>query len=168
MVLLARGDTCRVADERNEGELGTGRGLAGVASSRTHDLQRTHWPGLGTVGSNLLVNPDSFLEAGRRVAGHAVLVREKRGRDRVELLLNSSFAAQLGILEQGHERQHPADLAVVLIDLAAVTFIDSSGLHALIAAHEHLGDRLSIILSPQCTQLVEIAMLRDALPIIEG
>ena len=58
---------------------------------------------------------------------------------------------------------------ILLIDLADVTFIDSTGLHALLDAHtqdEH--QRLRIILSPVAARLIDVVKLRDRLPIIEG
>jgi anti-sigma B factor antagonist len=54
----------------------------------------------------------------------------------------------------------------VLLDLSAVTFIDSSGLHALIAMYEQLGDRLEIIPSPATTRLFAIAGIEDRLPLV--
>ena len=56
----------------------------------------------------------------------------------------------------------------ILIDLAEVTFIDSSGLHALLEAHERFGERLVIIIGPPCAHVIDITDLRRRLPIIEG
>jgi anti-sigma B factor antagonist len=57
---------------------------------------------------------------------------------------------------------------IVVLDLSAVSFIDSSGLHALLQAAEHHGDRLRIIPSRACLRLLDIAGLRDLLPLIDG
>ena len=54
------------------------------------------------------------------------------------------------------------------MDLSNVTFMDSSGLHALITAHSDDGDRLRMILSPAVARLIDLVGLRDKLPIIEG
>ena len=58
---------------------------------------------------------------------------------------------------------------VILIDLAGVTFIDSTGLHTLLDAHagDH-DERLRIMLGPAVARLIDIVNLRDHLPIIEG
>jgi anti-anti-sigma factor len=97
------------------------------------------------------------------------IVRREASTRGVRILVSGELdIATAPQLQEECENQHPDEVAVVLLDLAAVTFIDSRGLHALTAAHEHLGDRLSIILSPACSHLVEVAMLRDTLPIIEG
>jgi len=53
----------------------------------------------------------------------------------------------------------------VVLDLAAVTFIDSTGLRLLIEAHAALGERLRIVPSPACERLFEITGVRDRLPI---
>lgn len=55
----------------------------------------------------------------------------------------------------------------VILDLAAVTFIDSTGLRLLIEAHAALGERLRIVPSPACERLFEITGVRDRLPIAD-
>ena len=57
---------------------------------------------------------------------------------------------------------------IIVVDLSEVTFMDSSGLHALVVAHEDHGERLGIILSPPAARLIDLVGLRDTLPIIEG
>jgi anti-sigma B factor antagonist len=52
----------------------------------------------------------------------------------------------------------------VLLDLSQLTFIDSSGLHALAAAYDALGERLRISASDACLRIATIAGLVDRLP----
>jgi anti-anti-sigma factor len=67
-----------------------------------------------------------------------------------------------------HTSFHLADSAeIVVLDLSAVSFIDSSGLHALLEAAQSHGDRLRIVPSPACLRLFEIAGIRDHLPLID-
>jgi anti-anti-sigma factor len=55
----------------------------------------------------------------------------------------------------------------VVLDLGAVTFIDSTGLRLLLEAHVALGDRLRIRPSPACERLFEITGVRDRLPLTD-
>ena len=64
--------------------------------------------------------------------------------------------------------RHLADDAeIVVLDLTDITFIDSSGLHALLQAAAHEGNRLRIMPSPACLRLIDIASVRDRLPLID-
>ena len=66
-----------------------------------------------------------------------------------------------------HAQQGEPD--ILLIDLADVTFIDSTGLQALLDAHaDDQKRRLRIILSPAAARLIDLVRLRNRLPIIEG
>jgi anti-anti-sigma factor len=56
----------------------------------------------------------------------------------------------------------------VLLDLDEVTFIDSSGLEALLTAHRRLGEALRIRPSAACARLFEITGLSGTLPIANG
>jgi len=68
-----------------------------------------------------------------------------------------------------HTSFYLADHAeIVVLDLSAVSFIDSSGLHALLQAAQDHGDRLRIIPSPACLRLFDIAGVRDLLPLIDA
>ena len=58
------------------------------------------------------------------------------------------------------------DAETVLVDLAGVTFIDCSGLHALLTAHADLQGRLRIVPSERCLRVAEIAGVHDRLPFI--
>lgn len=64
-------------------------------------------------------------------------------------------------------RPRPPDAEHVVIDLKRVTFMDSAGLHALMDAHDHWGERLRIRLGTVAARLVDITALRDRLPIID-
>jgi anti-sigma B factor antagonist len=57
---------------------------------------------------------------------------------------------------------------LVVLDLTGVTFLDSTGLHALIDAHETPGERLRIVVGPAAARVIDIAQLRDRLPITDA
>lgn len=66
-----------------------------------------------------------------------------------------------------HLETYAAEQAeITVIDLTAVTFIDSSGIHALLQAVERDGGRVRIIPSARCLRLFEIAGIRDRLPLL--
>jgi anti-anti-sigma factor len=60
------------------------------------------------------------------------------------------------------------DVEIVVLDFQRVTFMDSTGLHALIDAHEQLDGRLRIMPSPPVARLIEITDLHDQLPVINS
>ncbi len=60
----------------------------------------------------------------------------------------------------------PASRTPVVLDLTAVTFIDSTGLGVVLRANDSLGGRLSIAPSRACERLFEIAGVRDRLPLV--
>jgi anti-anti-sigma factor len=57
------------------------------------------------------------------------------------------------------------DAVLVVVDLSALTFIDSCGLHALLDACENLNGRLRLIPSEPCMRLFDIAGVTDRLPL---
>lgn len=56
----------------------------------------------------------------------------------------------------------------LVLDLAGVTFIDSTGIHGLIGAYEAYADRLRIITSPEVSRMLDLCGLRARLPIVEA
>jgi len=80
-------------------------------------------------------------------------------------------SGELDIATATHLREHtsrqlaePAEL--VVLDLTDVSFIDSSGLHALLDAAAQDDSRLRIVPSPICLRLLDITGVRDQLPLI--
>lgn len=57
---------------------------------------------------------------------------------------------------------------IVVLDLAEVSFIDSSGLHVLLDVTAQDRDRLRVIPNPGLLNLLEITGLHDHLPIIDS
>lgn len=57
---------------------------------------------------------------------------------------------------------------IVVLDLADVSFIDSSGLRVLLEAVSGDGGRLRIVPSATCLRLFDIAGVRDRLPLIDA
>lgn len=103
------------------------------------------------------------------VTASALALKHKRYESGLHFIasgeLDSATAPQL---KQQCERLDPDEVGTVLLDLADLTLIDSSGLDVLTAAHAHLGERLVIIIGPPCADPIDIARARDRLPIIEG
>jgi anti-sigma B factor antagonist len=60
----------------------------------------------------------------------------------------------------------------VLVDLRGVTFLDSTGIHVLVAAHRHagaLGARMPLVLGGRATRRVlELTGLMDHFEIVDG
>jgi anti-anti-sigma factor len=57
------------------------------------------------------------------------------------------------------------DQHTVVLDLAGVTFIDSSGIHALVGAYEIHSERLRIVASPAVARMIDLCGLSAYLPI---
>ncbi len=106
---------------------------------------------------------------GGLVAGRFAIAYQRRG---TIACLRPSGELDLATAPQfrdAYARAQEGEPEVLLIDLADVTFIDSTGLHALLDAHTHdEHHRLRIILSPAAARLIDLVKLRDRLPIIEG
>ena len=72
------------------------------------------------------------------------------------------------LLREAHAREDGGDYHFLIVDLSGVTFLDSSGLHALLDIHEADPGRLRIILSRPAARVIDLCKLRATLPIIEG
>jgi anti-sigma B factor antagonist len=57
---------------------------------------------------------------------------------------------------------------IVVLDLADLSFIDSSGLHVLLQTVNQDGGRLRILPSAACLRLFDLAGVRDLLPLIDA
>ena len=82
-------------------------------------------------------------------------------------------AGELDIATAPSLRQHMVPLfadhaEIVVLDLTAISFIDSAGLHALLDIADQDGDRLRIVPCPTCLRLFEIAGVLDRLPLIDS
>lgn len=105
--------------------------------------------------------------AGHGVDGFAVTC-ERTGRTVRTLVsgeLDIATAAQLRGLCEG---EHDSDAEEIIVDLSGVTFMDSTGLHALTDTAERCGKRLRLILSAPAAHLIDLTRMRDKLPIIQG
>jgi anti-sigma B factor antagonist len=72
----------------------------------------------------------------------------------------------VGLLEAPFDAALDAPATTIVVDLAGVTFIDSTGLRLLVRMTEKCGDgRLTIESTPVIDRLVEITGLRDQLPL---
>jgi anti-anti-sigma factor len=59
------------------------------------------------------------------------------------------------------------DSAVVVLDLSGVTFMDSTGVRALLGAYDKLGERLRILASAPCQRVLAVTGLTDRLPLVD-
>lgn len=56
----------------------------------------------------------------------------------------------------------------VVIDLAGVRFMDSTGLRVLLTLSAVLGDGLAILPSPEADRVIDVCGVREHLPIVDG
>jgi anti-anti-sigma factor len=103
------------------------------------------------------------------VTGSGFAIRLERTGTTVRIVA----AGELDLATASQLRDHVAgalagSTEIVVLDLAEITFIDSSGLQTLIEAAGHEGNRLRIIPSPACVRLFDITGVRDRLPLLEG
>ena len=70
--------------------------------------------------------------------------------------------ATVPLLEAAYEEVAHAP---VLLDLSAITFVDSSGLQLLLRLSERGAGRIEIVSSPSLDRLLDITAVRDRLPI---
>ena len=104
--------------------------------------------------------PDHFELSVERYGETAIL----RLRGEFDIACGECFEAALRPLEQPQAR--------VVIDLSALTFIDSNGIRTLIAAHErsrHAGFRLAIVQgNVRIRRTFELTGLDQVLPTVDG
>jgi anti-sigma B factor antagonist len=72
------------------------------------------------------------------------------------------------LLREAVAREQRSGADVILVDLSDVTFMDSTGLHALLAVCQGRDQLLRVILGTAAARVVDITQLRDTLPIIQG
>jgi anti-anti-sigma factor len=102
-------------------------------------------------------------------AAGALAVKRRRYEDAVHLIVSGELDRVTACqLRHQCERVDHQEIDTVLLDLADVTFMDSSGLQALLGAYAHSGERLVLIIGPACARTIDIASARHRLPIIEG
>ena len=70
-------------------------------------------------------------------------------------------------LEAALESAERSAAAAVVLDLSRVTFIDSSGIRALVecAGRDSSGGRFSIVPGPAVDRVIDVTGLRDRLPL---
>ena len=95
-------------------------------------------------------------------------VRTSRRHDlvRVEVLGELDIATAPALHRQLNS-DALADARPLVLDLTAVSFIDSAGLRAVLDAVNRFASRLSIIPSAPCMRLFEIVGITDRLPLVE-
>ena len=98
---------------------------------------------------------DAHLEISSRRAGTAMLITASGELD----------MASAPLLRDSIDRDSVDHAELIVLDLAGVSFIDSSGLHALMALHDDLGERLRIVASPVCARLFELTGVAGVLPL---
>jgi anti-anti-sigma factor len=89
------------------------------------------------------------------------------GRRQIQVSGELDLAA-LPDLEAAYSGLAVHDHETVVLDLAGVTFIDSSGIHGLINAYEIHSERLRIIASPEVARMIDLCGLRTLLPVVES
>lgn len=104
-----------------------------------------------------------------RPAASTLVIR----RIRHESALHFILSGELDLVTAEHlkhqcQRVDPTEVDTVLLDLADLTTIDSSGVDVLFDAYAHLGEQLVIIIGPGSAPTIDLAKVRDQLPIIEG
>jgi len=96
------------------------------------------------------------------------IARERHGNRLHLIVFGMLDATTAHILRRECARACPANIDVVLLDVAHVNSLDDAGLEALFAAYERFGERLALIVGPPCAHLIHLNGSRERLPIIEG
>jgi anti-anti-sigma factor len=103
-----------------------------------------------------------------RVRSEESEIRIDRERDAVTVRV--SGAVDITTADALLERLHEAaliDAERVVIDLGRVSFMDSTGLHALLKAYQRFGERLRIVSTSALEPLFEHAGARRFLPFVD-
>jgi anti-anti-sigma factor len=102
------------------------------------------------------------------MTGERLDVTSRRAGSTVEVVAGGELdvASAPALLEQANEHLDGEGASVVL-DLSGVSFIDSSGLHALMTISEQRPERVRIVPSEACRRLFEIAGVQDRLPLTD-
>jgi anti-anti-sigma factor len=87
---------------------------------------------------------------------------EREGEDVRLLVAGELDIASAPVLASRIEEERPRAL---LLDLSAVTFIDSTGLRAVLAAHDEFGERLRIVASEPAMRLFILVGADERLPL---
>jgi anti-anti-sigma factor len=97
-----------------------------------------------------------------------LIVREQRGTT-VRLAAIGEFDLATAPQLDGYCAEAVRDGAqLIVLDLSGVTFIDCSGVHALLAAHAQHPESLRVLVNPVVARMIDMAGIRHRLPIVEG
>jgi anti-anti-sigma factor len=126
-------------------------------------------PEFGSASVDRRLDRPTGAAAAGRFAESGLVIRRGRHESGLHLIVSGELdAVTASQLREQCERADPEEADTVLLDLADLTVIDSSGLDVLFAAFAHFGERLVIILGPPGARAIELANARGILPIIEG
>ena len=104
------------------------------------------------------------------MSGERLDVRSRRAGEIVEVVADGELdmASAPVLLEHAEAQLESDEGARVVLDLSGVSFIDSTGLRALLNLSEQQPERVKIVPSPACRRLFEIAGLNDWLPLADS
>jgi anti-anti-sigma factor len=76
--------------------------------------------------------------------------------------------ATVPLLEAAFDDVEHGDASRIVVDLSAITFIDSTGIQLLLRMNERCAgvERLAIVASPAVERLLDITGLREQLPLV--
>ena len=104
----------------------------------------------------------------RSFADTFAIVREQHGTTVALVVTGELDIATVPQLDACYADEQRNGAELIVVDLAGVTFMDSTGLHTLLTAYQTEPERLRIILSPAAARVIDITGVRSRLPIIEG
>jgi len=76
--------------------------------------------------------------------------------------------ATVPLLEAAFEQAERDAPGMLLLDLSAITFIDSTGIQLLLRLSDRTPERITIVASPAISRLLDITGLSDQLPLAGG